>query len=159
MPGSRALLMVGFIQHASARFIGLHKAPDGHAFQLFLNNIFPEIVARLTKAQEIPWKFPPKCRVGWRCWIRIVFIFAPSTTNLVILPGFVGLCMLASCSLHDLHEHHPAPYWCQVSCNNTMPLRAFSHQRCSLQVGRLPSLSWCQSHRLWLFLPLWFHNL
>lgn len=81
------------------------------------------------------------------------------TTNLVILPGFVGMCMLASCSLYDLHEHHPAPDWCQVSCHNTMPLRAFSHQRYSLQVGCLLSLSWCQSHGLWVFLPMWFHNL
>ena len=56
--------MVGFIQHASARFIGLHKAPDGHAYQLFLNNIFPEIVARLTKAQEIHGNSPQSAELG-----------------------------------------------------------------------------------------------
>ena len=148
VPGSRALLMVGFIQHASARFIGLHEAPDGHAYQLFLNNVFPEIVARPTKAQDTVAGTDFSCMDP----------FLP-TTNLVILPGFVGMCMLASCSLYDLHEHHPAPYWCQVSRHNTMPLRAFSHQRYSLQVGCLLSLSWCQSHGLWVFLPMWFNNL
>lgn len=58
VPGSRALLMVGFIQHASARFIGLHEAPDGHAYQLFLNNVFPEIVARPTKSARFSGELP-----------------------------------------------------------------------------------------------------
>ena len=68
VPGSRALLMVGFIQHASARFIGLHEAPDGHAYQLFLNNVFPEIVARPTRFRKILWELP------WSGWIRIVVL-------------------------------------------------------------------------------------
>lgn len=64
VPGSRALLMVGFIQHASARFIGLHEAPDGHAYQLFLNNVFPEIVARPTKAQDSQGNSPEVAGFG-----------------------------------------------------------------------------------------------
>jgi len=56
--------MVGFIQHASARFIGLHEAPDGHTYQLFLNNVFPEIVARPTKAQDSQGNSPEVAGFG-----------------------------------------------------------------------------------------------
>ena len=37
--------MVGFIQHASARFIGLQHAPDGHEYELYLNHVFPLMVS------------------------------------------------------------------------------------------------------------------
>mmetsp|Transcript_45537 Transcript_45537/g.106465 ORF Transcript_45537/g.106465 Transcript_45537/m.106465 type:complete len:902 (-) Transcript_45537:45-2750(-) len=43
--GSRALLLVGFIQHASARFVALEKPADGKLYQLYLNILFPSMVS------------------------------------------------------------------------------------------------------------------
>lgn len=43
--GSRALLLVGFIQHASARFVSLNQPVDGQSYQLFLNILFPSTVS------------------------------------------------------------------------------------------------------------------
>ncbi|CAE7172227.1 ANK1, partial [Symbiodinium pilosum] len=43
--GNRALLLVGFIQHASARFVNLSQSADGQSYQVFLNVLFPSMVS------------------------------------------------------------------------------------------------------------------
>ncbi|CAL1156249.1 unnamed protein product [Cladocopium goreaui] len=63
--GNRAVLMVGFIQHASARFIGLQHAPDGHEYELYLNHVFPLMVS-----------------LGCVCLQAVVYITFMSTTQL-----------------------------------------------------------------------------
>ena len=37
--------MVGFIQHASARFVQLQQPPDGREYELYLNSLFPLVAS------------------------------------------------------------------------------------------------------------------
>jgi len=63
--GNRALLMVGFIQHASARFVQLQQPPDGREYELYLNSLFPLVVS-----------------VGCVCLQLVVYMTFMSTTQL-----------------------------------------------------------------------------
>ena len=50
--------MVGFIQHASARFIALESPADGHSYELTLN--VPRCEDKILRCQ-LRCSFPPSC--------------------------------------------------------------------------------------------------